>query len=104
VARIRGRKLQALRAQLFRQQPLSVICQAEGRTSVATIRDHIIPLAEGGQDVEQNTQALCETCADLKTQQESARGSARMRNPPRNFFEARRSGQDPHGADRQKER
>lgn len=39
------------------------------------IRDHVRPLAEGGQDVVDNTQALCETCHDQKTQQEAARGA-----------------------------
>jgi 5-methylcytosine-specific restriction protein A len=42
------------------------------------IRDHIVPLEEGGQDIETNTQVLCLECHQAKTSQESLRG--RMRN------------------------
>lgn len=78
-ARIRGRKLERLRNQLFNQQPLCVRCQAEGRVTIAVIRDHIVPLTEGGLDVEVNTQGLCGPCSDAKTQAESARGVLRSR-------------------------
>jgi len=79
VARIRGRQLQRLRHRLFSQQPLCVRCVARGQVSVATIRDHIIPLAEGGQDNESNVQALCQDCSDAKTADESRRGVDRAR-------------------------
>lgn len=29
--------------------------------------DHIVPLSQGGEDVDGNVQALCETCHRLKT-------------------------------------
>lgn len=45
-----------------------------GRLAVASIRDHIKPLAEGGTDDHDNIQALCIPCHDAKTVQESARG------------------------------
>jgi 5-methylcytosine-specific restriction protein A len=77
--RITGRQLQALRARLFDRQPLCVVCQARGRVTLATIRDHIVPLAEGGADTDDNTQALCAACSDAKTQKESARGRQRWR-------------------------
>ena len=70
----RGRKLQRERELLFNDQPLCVICKAEGRVSVATIRDHIVPLAEGGLDVRENCQGLCEACHNTKTQEEAKRG------------------------------
>jgi len=41
---------------------------------LATIRDHIVPLAEGGLDEEFNVQPLCESCHAAKTQQEAQRG------------------------------
>ena len=75
--RIRGRRLQRLRAHLFDRQPICVLCEAQGRTTLATIRDHITPLAEGGRDDESNVQALCQACSDLKTAKESARGKRR---------------------------
>ena len=79
VTRIRGRKLQALRATLFAREPLCRLCAAQGLTVAATIRDHIVPLAEGGRDDASNEQPLCQSCSDAKTQQESARGLRRAR-------------------------
>jgi len=69
--RIRGPKLQRLRMQLLSDQPF---CRC-GR--VATIRDHIIPLAEGGRDDDSNVQPLCARCHDAKTQREALRGRVR---------------------------
>ena len=69
-ARIRGRQLQKLRAQLFAAHPF---CE-KGCGRVAVIRDHVIPLEEGGADNTVNTQALCQQCSDEKTQRESHRG------------------------------
>jgi 5-methylcytosine-specific restriction enzyme A len=77
--RVRGAKLQEMRRRLFRRQPLCVQCLEEGLETIATIRDHIIPLAEGGRDDETNEQALCQTHSDLKTQAEAQRGRARWR-------------------------
>jgi 5-methylcytosine-specific restriction protein A len=79
VPRIRGRKLQAIRQRLFQAHPLCVLCSADGRVTLATIRDHVIPLAEGGRDDATNEQAICQTCSDAKTAQESKRGRARVR-------------------------
>lgn len=70
----KGRTLQRERARLFSNNPLCVECERQGRVSVATIRDHIKPLAEGGEDVEENTQGLCQECSDAKTAAESKRG------------------------------
>jgi 5-methylcytosine-specific restriction protein A len=69
VDRIRGVRLQALRHDLFRAQPFCVHCGV----AVATIRDHIVPLCDGGLDVASNTQALCAVCHDAKTTLESNR-------------------------------
>jgi 5-methylcytosine-specific restriction enzyme A len=74
IPRIRGRKLQQLRARLFARQPWCVRCLELGRHTRATIRDHVIPLAEGGLDDATNEQALCQPCSDTKTHDESARG------------------------------
>lgn len=69
-----GRALQREREALFSEQPLCVECLKNGRLSIATIRDHIIPLAFGGKDERSNTQSLCEACSDSKTKGESAQG------------------------------
>lgn len=78
VQRIRGGKLQRLRHELFASQPLCQLCLTEGRITVATIRDHIRPIAEGGTDELTNIQAVCSSCHARKIGQESARG--RIRN------------------------
>lgn len=75
--RITGRRLQAMRADLFRRKPLCEPCQEAGRVTLATIRDHRIPLAEGGADDETNEQAICDDCHTVKTKAESARGVRR---------------------------
>jgi 5-methylcytosine-specific restriction enzyme A len=77
IPRIRGHALQRLRAQLFARQPWCVLCPKRGTHNRTTIRDHRIPLAEGGRDDETNVQGLCQACSDLKTAEESARGVRR---------------------------
>lgn len=74
VKRTAGRKLQAQRAALFGREPLCRTCHRVGRRVLATIRDHIAPLFEGGSDDDDNIQPLCRACSDIKTSQESARG------------------------------
>jgi len=66
-----------MRAALFLQCPLCVLCLLKGITVPATIRDHIIPLAEGGVDDNSNCQAICQQCSDAKTRAESTRGQQR---------------------------
>ena len=75
--RVRGRELQRRRASLFTRSPLCVLCLAKQRLSAATIRDHVVPLAEGGTDEETNVQAICVDCHTEKTQREALRGKAR---------------------------
>jgi 5-methylcytosine-specific restriction enzyme A len=77
VTRIRGRALQRMRAQLFTRHPWCARCLLKGLKTIATIRDHIIPIAEGGRDDATNEQALCLACSDAKTRVESARGARR---------------------------
>lgn len=79
VKRITGPPLQRLRAALFARSPWCVVCARAGRQTRATIRDHIVNLAEGGPDDATNTQAICGPCHRAKTQAESARGVRRRR-------------------------
>ena len=72
--RIRGPELQRLRASLFSQTPLCVFCKDLGRVTVATERDHIVPLAQGGTDTRDNTQALCAPCHAQKSEREKQYG------------------------------
>lgn len=76
--RITGRKLQQLRAELFKRQPLCEVCERAGRVTLATIRDHRVPLAEGGADDRGNEQAICRRCHEEKSLAEAVRGRQRM--------------------------
>jgi 5-methylcytosine-specific restriction protein A len=75
--RIRGRKLQALRLALWAKEPQCRACQRVLLPS-QMVRDHIIPLCDGGHDVEENTQPLCQVCSDTKSAEEAKRGQARQ--------------------------
>lgn len=79
VKRMTGRKLQKERALLFAENPLCVECEKVGIVRAATQRDHIVPLAEGGLDVRENTQGLCDECHAVKVKEESKRGRAKSR-------------------------
>ena len=67
VKRITGRTLQTLRARLFRDHPLCVVCEAKGSVSLARELDHIVPLYKGGSNDDSNCQALCVECHRDKT-------------------------------------
>jgi 5-methylcytosine-specific restriction protein A len=75
--RITGRRLQRMRASLFSRDPLCAECRKQGRVTLATQRDHIIPLAEGGLDDETNEQGLCDACHEGKSLAEALRGRGR---------------------------
>lgn len=77
--RVTGRRLQAMRAALFAAHPLCAECERQGRATLATQRDHITPLAEGGTDDDDNVQGLCEPCHEVKSKAESLRGVRRSR-------------------------
>jgi len=72
--RITGRRLQAMRRELFAANPLCVECQRAGRVRLATQRDHKVPLAEGGSDDPGNVQGLCHDCHEAKSLAEALRG------------------------------
>lgn len=76
--RITGRRLQAMRKSLFERDPLCAECRRHGRVTLATLRDHIIPLAEGGTDDDDNAQGLCHDYHEGKTLNEALRGRLRV--------------------------
>ena len=75
--RVTGRKLQTMRTRLFESNPLCAECERHERVALATQRDHIKPLAEGGLDDDSNVQGLCEPCHDAKSKAEAKRGQSR---------------------------
>lgn len=52
-------------------------CQSCGTVTLDLEVDHIINIAQGGNDDDTNLQALCVPCHKLKTAEESARGAGR---------------------------
>ncbi|MBB4618973.1 HNH endonuclease [Sphingomonas abaci] len=63
VQRLRGRAGQAQRARrLARTDGLCERCDADDRVTLATVVDHIVPLAKGGTDEDDNTRNLCDPC------------------------------------------
>jgi 5-methylcytosine-specific restriction protein A len=80
--RMTGRRLQKARAELFAKCPLCARCKALGLVTLATQRDHIIPLEEGGRDDDSNVQGLCHDCHDVKSKAERVRGQRRSMGLP----------------------
>ncbi|WP_306286347.1 HNH endonuclease signature motif containing protein [Sphingomonas sp. Ant20] len=63
IERLRGRAGQRQRERrLRRTNGLCERCTEAGRTRVATVVDHINPLALGGSDEDENTRNLCDPC------------------------------------------
>ena len=47
-------------------------CKRQGRASLGTVVDHIVPLWKGGSDADSNKELLCQTpCHDAKTAREA---------------------------------
>lgn len=65
--RIRGRKGVELRKRRLAAEPLCRMCSAKGLTTASTVPDHIIPLAQGGEDIDSNVRCLCEPCHRIAT-------------------------------------
>lgn len=56
---MRGRAGQSRRTLFLSRHPLCAHCSEEGKVTVATEVDHIIPLHQGGLDEWENLQGLC---------------------------------------------
>ena len=71
--RVKGRKGVELRARrLARDKYLCQPCLKQGKLIPADQVDHIVPLHQGGLDVDENTQSICNECHDAKTDRENA--------------------------------
>jgi hypothetical protein len=61
-----------LRAVQLSDEPLCRHCKALGIIALATDVDHIVPIAEGGEQLDQsNLQSLCHSCHARKTRAEN---------------------------------
>ena len=57
------------------RNPLCEPCFEQDRTAVATEVDHIVPLAQGGERLDEgNLQAICRSCHAKKTARERGEG------------------------------
>ena len=56
-----------MRRHLMKTVVLCEECRRQGKTTVGTIADHIVPLAKGGDASRSNYQLLCQSCSDAKT-------------------------------------
>ena len=73
----RGRPWARFRLARLRANP---ICQHDGCRRLATVVDHMTPLAEGGAEYDwHNTQCLCREHATQKDTQDALRGKRRRR-------------------------
>lgn len=61
--------------------PLCVHCQAEGIVKATEIIDHVKPIAQGGEDIDDNCQGLCKLHHDLKTSREASIGREGQAHP-----------------------
>jgi hypothetical protein len=79
--RVRGRKAVELRKRRLHNEPLCRECAKQGIVSEAVVPDHIIPLAFGGTDTEDNVQCLCAACHAIKTASEDAAHNGAANHP-----------------------
>jgi hypothetical protein len=79
--RLRGRAGVEQRRRRLRAEPICRHCKERGITRVATVPDHIQPLALGGTDEDGNVQCLCAECHEIKTAYESASSEAASFHP-----------------------
>ena len=68
-AALRGydRRWRRLRRMVLAREPLCRVCGEKGMLTPATQVDHIVPLADGGDNAFENLQSLCATCHSQKT-------------------------------------
>jgi len=57
----------AQRQRRLAAEPLCRDCKAKGRITAAVTPDHILPLALGGTDTDDNVRCLCEDCHRART-------------------------------------
>jgi len=65
--RLRGRAGVEQRRRRLAAEPLCRMCREQGRTTAATVPDHIVALVNGGADDDSNVQCLCDEHHQAKT-------------------------------------
>lgn len=65
-----------VRALHLKSEPLCRSCRAQGRLVEARVVDHIVPVKQGGAELDDcNLQSLCKSCHNSKTFKETGGGS-----------------------------
>ena len=77
--RIRGRKGVALRKARLAAEPLCRRCKERGLVTAATTVDHIVPLALGGEDTDENCRSLCDECHKIVTAEQFGHRAPKQR-------------------------
>ena len=65
--RLRGRRAVVQRKRRLQAEPLCRDCTTKGIVREASVPDHIVPLALGGDDSDANTRNLCADCHQART-------------------------------------
>jgi len=68
--RMTGRRLQARRLRVWSRDPYCAGCGELTRFPDGFQLDHIVALANGGEDTEGNCQVLCHPCHEAKTRRD----------------------------------
>lgn len=68
--RLRGRRAVEQRLRRLRAEPLCRDCASAGIVREASVPDHIVPLAQGGDDSDANIRNLCRSCHDTRTREQ----------------------------------
>ncbi len=61
-ARGYDRRWRKLRLLVLQEEPTCRMCRAIGKTTLATVVDHIKPRSQGGGNEQENLQPLCAPC------------------------------------------
>lgn len=62
------------RALWLEKQPMCKHCERNGLTTAANVVDHILPISQGGDKLnDRNFQSLCKKCHDKKSASESGK-------------------------------
>lgn len=76
-----GRRAVELRKRRLARERLCRHCAERGITTPATTPDHIVPLSQGGADVDDNIQCLCSGCHSIKTAVDGASSKGAANHP-----------------------
>lgn len=81
VERPKRDRSRSTRNRRLKLHPVCAHCAARGLVRPTDIIDHVVPLALGGPDTDENTQGLCNLCNAIKTASESPSAAGALNHP-----------------------